>query len=159
MNSRPFRWQRNALPAELFPRWVPGLGIAPRSHVFQTRAVTTLAILASRKFYNKLNNNDTMVSPCKSIKNNYKEINSILNSWRGWQLAHMYTVFFSGHCPNSNEIDDTVQEAIKNLEKFKIIGLLSSLPKFVEDFYNIYGINLKVSNIWKKLRIFLLECQ
>jgi hypothetical protein len=58
LNPRPSRWQRDVLPLN-YPRLgaapnvtlelnlVPGLGIAPRSHVFQTRAVTTLATLAN----------------------------------------------------------------------------------------------------------------
>ena len=45
LNRRPSRWQRDVLPTEL-PPLVPGPGVAPGSHVFQTRAVTTLATLA-----------------------------------------------------------------------------------------------------------------
>ena len=48
-NPRPSRWQRDVLPTELPSLMVPGLRVELRSTVFQTVAVTTLAIPARFK--------------------------------------------------------------------------------------------------------------
>ncbi len=85
----------------------------------------------SHYLFNKMTFEDPIVPPSRtSTLSPAEELEDILSSWRGWQLGHMYTVFFSGSCPTIERTGEAVASACSNIERFLAVGFVDNMTQF-----------------------------
>jgi hypothetical protein len=102
-----------------------------RSHCFAVVLRDPVERWLSHYIFNKLQNTDPQVPPCaNSGVDEAEELKATLASWRGWHLAHIYTIMLSGSCPDVSAVDAAVIQAMANLERIRLVGVIERLPEF-----------------------------
>lgn len=102
----------------------------------------------SHYVYFKLTNSDRLTPPCcDHPAPPSEELESILTSWRGWQLGHLLTTFLCGFLPDSASESQAVAEAQDNLRLFRVVGFVEDLPTFECRLRETLGIVLSIPHL------------
>jgi len=121
---------------------------ASSTHAFITVLRDPVERWMSHYIFNKLNFADELVLPSAGYAGPAEEeLETVLDSWRGLQLGHMMTTMLTGRCPESAHIDAAVEEAIRNLKDFRLVGFLDALPEFARRFESVFSVGLRFSHV------------
>ena len=102
----------------------------------------------SHYVHNKLCNVHPLTPPCSSDpRSPSDELQSVLSSWRGWQLGHTLLTFLTGRFPDPACMTDILQDAKHNLTHFRVIGFLHRLTAFESQCHNRLTLSLQLPHL------------
>ncbi len=100
----------------------------------------------SHYLYNKMTMNDPMVPPLVSSNDEpLSELQTIAESWRGWQLGSLCTTFLSGSLVTPENWQELVHVAVDNLKEFTIVGSLDDMQSFESALSSDLESNIRVN--------------
>jgi len=108
----------------------------------------------SNYIFNKISNDANFMLPakgtCKLDKASiWQEADEIINSTRGWHLAHTMSLFVTGRYPkDEQDAANMQQEVLNNLKQFAVVGFLDDMSNFEKQLSDLVSspINIKQHN-------------
>lgn len=104
----------------------------------------------SNYIFNKVSNDTNFMLPakgtCKLDKASiWTEAGDIINSTRGWHLAHTMSLFVTGRYPkDEQDAADMQEEVLSNLKQFAVVGFLDDMSNFEKQLGDLIGSSISI---------------
>jgi len=104
----------------------------------------------SNYIFNKVSNEASFMLPAKGTcalnrESLWQEADKIINSSRGWHLAHTMSLFMTGRYPaDEKDAKEMQPEVLDNLKKFAVVGFLDDMNSFEKQLSKLTNTAIKI---------------
>jgi len=118
------------------------------SYHFVTVLREPVSRFTSNYIFNKLTNTLPIMPPNNLTTDNLiREVDTILEHRRGWQMANVMSMCIAGRfAKNQSDAELIQQEFSDNLEQYKVVGFLDDLNSFSQQIETLSGKKISIGN-------------